>query len=65
MSGGDGGAAWPASRVPADALRALFAAGLADDFPYALLVLLTAAMTAGAVALRRLASRTEVKRKWE
>lgn len=39
--------------------------GLADDFPFALLVVLVAAMTLGSLVLRRFAVRRDVKGKWE
>ena len=38
---------------------------LAEDFPYALLVLLVAAMIIGSMALRLMASRTVIKAKWQ
>lgn len=39
--------------------------GLAADFPFALLVVLVAAMTAASLVLRRFAVRRDVKGKWE
>ena len=38
---------------------------LAEDFPYALLLLLVAAMTAGAAALRHVEDKSTVKAKWQ
>ena len=38
---------------------------LADDFPYALLVLLVGGMTAGVFALRYFANKAAVKAKWQ
>lgn len=38
---------------------------LAEDFPSALLLILVAAMTAGAAALRHVADKSTVKAKWQ
>lgn len=39
--------------------------GVADDFPFALLLLITGGLAGGAYVLRGLAARSDVKRKWE
>lgn len=39
--------------------------GVADDFPFALLLLITGVLAGGAYVLQGLAARGDVRRKWE